>query len=1023
MEPRRIAIHGLMSYRGAEPTVIDFDQLPPGLIAVRGDNGAGKSTLLELMGPAVLFRQWLSRPDSLTDCATRRDAYVELVLDHAGAEWRARLEIDPGTGRPGSGKQEAYLWRDGAPVLHSGKVSEYDAYVAAHFPSLALLASSVFSAQNRRGNFLELAPRDRKDFFVQLLGLEHLQRLSEAARERRKALEADLDVLNREAAGLDDRRAQRRKVEDELANAEHPLRGLEAADAAAAERHAAAVQARAAKLAERDRLAAARREAEERRARAARDRDARAEDRRRTEADLAAAEATIRDADAIRAAATWAEELRGRRDALAVELRAVEAEIEAASREVARFDRELGPVLAEIERLDRALAEAEAVTARAAVIQARAERFRELSARRDALRADQRAADQEAKAAQTALGDVIRDRERAEAERLRLSSQLERIAADAAALPELERQVARLEDLRSQRSAREAERGPLVAEAERLRQVYADADRAAHGAVERAERALAAAREQAALLSRVPCGGGPVTRADGSVGDCGSCEFLQQAAAAAGRLSDLECAVSEARALERSRDVAEATFRAAWERVQDLDRALAALDAEIRSLAPAEPRLAEARARAGNEAALRADCAAVEARIVQLGARADELRAQAADAERRRAAAEAEAQALAGELDALAGAEAEARALDQAAARLPDLRAARAAADSRRADLSEARAAAEAGRNDAELRRGRLRDDLAALDRDLAPLAGAAERLRKLEAAEQRLPDLRRMVETTRALLARAEADLAAVVVPPEPAEAEAAVRAADAVVAEAAGALRAAQEALRAQREEVARLRGRLDALGNLDTLAAALDARRQDLGDEIAAFTLLEQAFGRTGIQALQIDAAGPEVSALCNDLLAACYGTRFTVEVVTQEETTRRGVFKEVFDLRIYDARDGGEVRTPSGLSVGERTIIHEAIGLAIALFNARRSGTPLRTLWRDECDGGLDAETAARYPAMLRRALEIGGFSRLYFISHRSDVASQADGTLWVRRGGDVQVFPYPIADLAEVRRRS
>jgi DNA repair exonuclease SbcCD ATPase subunit len=76
------------------------------------------------------------------------------------------------------------------------------------------------------------------------------------------------------------------------------------------------------------------------------------------------------------------------------------------------------------------------------------------------------------------------------------------------------------------------------------------------------------------------------------------------------------------------------------------------------------------------------------------------------------------------------------------------------------------------------------------------------------------------------------------------------------------------------------------------------------------------------------------------------------------------------------------------------------------LGIACFNAERNGVAMETLYRDECDGALDPANAARYPGMLRKALEIGGFRNVYFVSHRPEVAAQADHTIRISAAGTV-----------------
>ncbi|MNL35126.1 hypothetical protein D3C87_1571380 [compost metagenome] len=84
-----------------------------------------------------------------------------------------------------------------------------------------------------------------------------------------------------------------------------------------------------------------------------------------------------------------------------------------------------------------------------------------------------------------------------------------------------------------------------------------------------------------------------------------------------------------------------------------------------------------------------------------------------------------------------------------------------------------------------------------------------------------------------------------------------------------------------------------------------------------------------------------------------------------------------------------------------------ILNEAISLALAIYNTRKSGRHFETLFRDETAGALDPVNAERYLRMLRRALELGGFHQLIFIAHQQELWEQADSRVMVR-GGQVEV---------------
>lgn len=186
---------------------------------------------------------------------------------------------------------------------------------------------------------------------------------------------------------------------------------------------------------------------------------------------------------------------------------------------------------------------------------------------------------------------------------------------------------------------------------------------------------------------------------------------------------------------------------------------------------------------------------------------------------------------------------------------------------------------------------------------------------------------------------------------------------------------------------------------------LAARLDAVKvgeQTLVADLADWQTLERAFGRDGIQALEIDAAGPELSSLTNELLTSCFGERFEIRFVTQQLRADGKGSKEVFDVQVID-HDRGREGAVDSLSGGEKTIVSEAISLALAIYVGRHSGRRYETLWRDETAGQLDPDNALKYVAMLRRARVLAGAHHVVFIAQQPEVWSQADAVLWVENG--------------------
>lgn len=300
----------------------------------------------------------------------------------------------------------------------------------------------------------------------------------------------------------------------------------------------------------------------------------------------------------------------------------------------------------------------------------------------------------------------------------------------------------------------------------------------------------------------------------------------------------------------------------------------------------------------------------------------------------------------------------------------------------------------------------------AALDEERAPLAALAARRADVEAAEAQIDEARaartRLTERLAGLRAEREAFVAVDLT----AEHEA-VAATGASVTKLDRELAAIDGERAPLAETQQRLLGERDALGDVAGALATLRARERELATDAADWSHLERAFGPNGVQALSIDAAGPGVSAIANELLASCYGNRFQLRIDTTEPAkSKRGVMKEIFDVAILDGEAGREGKQGSG---GEMVIVDTALRLALAIYTGQQAGGTIATLWLDEMTGALSPENASRYVRMLRRARTLGAFHQILLVSHLPSVWQQADARLYVAGG---RVTTTPPDDLAE-----
>lgn len=689
------------------------------------------------------------------------------------------------------------------------------------------------------------------------------------------------------------------------------------------------------------------------------------------EADLARDRETAAELDAeIKRLESGIQERAGRVQGLEVKARKAGDQVATARAELGRLEDARRVVLERIQEirtkrdtvadelkdLEAKISADESLEARQAEIERRSARLQELTKARAGLlgeraghKATWEAAGRELQQARQELGRHGETRKRLEAE-------LEELAKAAARLDDLGDQV---EDLTPKRERRQA-LGRELAEAKAAAAKAEGAHREAQGkapSVDAAEALVGRLERDAELLDGVPCGGRTFTVPSPDPGhyadtgptrvDCGACQFLVQARQASGELPDARKALESAKAQaeDLARLYVEAQERRA--RVSELDAERETLDQELRRLETLEAEAARLRDRLERRDQVTEDLEANRERGVELTATLiPELEERQAKARQAMEAVDAKGREIRTELDGLEGAEAEAR---------------------------------------------------------------------RLALALDRLPERRQAREVNRERHARAVEALEGAKLPPEPAEARQRLAEAEAEAVVARDLVASEREELSKAREGMGHAKGRRAELGDLEARAKALEASRAALARRRAGFRELERALGRTGIQALEIDAAGPTVARLTNDLLSATFGGRFAVRLDTIREASRGRKQRETFDLTVLDgnreaasAEAAGLAADVSELSKGEKVLVDEALKLGIAMFHAQRSGAQLGTLWRDECDTGLDPENRRRYPAMLRRALEAGGLRRLYFVSHDPDVQAQADGVIRVSAEGSVSM---------------
>jgi exonuclease SbcC len=127
-----------------------------------------------------------------------------------------------------------------------------------------------------------------------------------------------------------------------------------------------------------------------------------------------------------------------------------------------------------------------------------------------------------------------------------------------------------------------------------------------------------------------------------------------------------------------------------------------------------------------------------------------------------------------------------------------------------------------------------------------------------------------------------------------------------------------------------------------------------------------ILQRSCSRDGIPALELDAAGPGISGIANELLTSTFGARFQISFETTKLSKDCKKQLETFNIAVYG--ESGEKKIED-LSGGERVWIERAISEAIAIYMSERSGRQLQATFQDESDGALDPDNKQNYFSLL------------------------------------------------------
>lgn len=201
---------------------------------------------------------------------------------------------------------------------------------------------------------------------------------------------------------------------------------------------------------------------------------------------------------------------------------------------------------------------------------------------------------------------------------------------------------------------------------------------------------------------------------------------------------------------------------------------------------------------------------------------------------------------------------------------------------------------------------------------------------------------------------------------------------------------LSAAEARLYEIQEQENRLRNEVGAAGQKVHVLAGLKVRRVEMEAEIeklsrliTRYKQLERAFGKSGVPALLIEQALPQIEEKANELLDRLSGGGMSVRFITQSAYKEKGRedLKETLDIQISDASGTRDYEMFSG---GEAFRADFAIRLALSEVLAARSGARLQMLIVDEGFGSQDSQGRQRLIEAINMVRP--DFAKILIITH-------------------------------------
>jgi len=166
-----------------------------------------------------------------------------------------------------------------------------------------------------------------------------------------------------------------------------------------------------------------------------------------------------------------------------------------------------------------------------------------------------------------------------------------------------------------------------------------------------------------------------------------------------------------------------------------------------------------------------------------------------------------------------------------------------------------------------------------------------------------------------------------------------------------------------------------------------SVIESKKKSLEAVCAGYSQLSEAFSRSGIQALIIDAEKSTFLNIARELFSILSGGALELNFTTMKENKGDKKKKETFDLRL---KVDGKERKLEQASQGQQDLARIVMRGTLGIYFSMKTGSRMESYFLDETTGSLDELNREAYYDFLKYLLKF--FRQIFVITHQ-DIAKQ------------------------------